>query len=169
METRFLGATQATYTASATGNYHLFVTDANACEGTSLPYSLIVNPLPIVNITGDATLCSGETSVLTATSTNVSAYQWFNQNGTTAIPNSNSPSLSVTLADSYSVQVLDINGCQASSPIFTVTFVVSPIATIFPTDSIVDLCLRAGKLLHYSKRWKYLFLVQKQSNHTRSK
>ena len=59
--TAISGVNQATYYANQTGFFRVFVSDGNACEGTSEP--LFVQFMPTLNSVSpsDATLCSGET------------------------------------------------------------------------------------------------------------
>jgi len=108
----------------ATTTYTVTVTNANGCTGTSSKI-LTVNPLPIAVISGDQSICLGESTVLTA-SGGVS-YLW-NTNAITAAINV-SPLINTT----YTVTVTDVNGCTAST-LATVT--VDPGTLICSTQNI---------------------------------
>jgi len=82
------------------------VSDAN-CPGTlNGAATITVNPLPIPVISGDLSICDGETSILTATPGYV-AYTWSN--------NSNSTSITTGSGGPYTVTVTDLNGCIGTS------------------------------------------------------
>ena len=93
-------------TVTQAGTYSVVVTDINGCEGDAL-ILVNVNPLPIVNITGDTEFCLGQSSVLTA-SQGVS-YLWSTSETT--------QSITVTQAGTYSVIVTDINGCEGDAEV----------------------------------------------------
>src|SRR5690606_24868018 len=65
------------FTTTTAGNYMLSyeVIDTIGCSAKD-SISITVNALPIVNITGDDTICSGESTTLTATGGG--AYLWSN-------------------------------------------------------------------------------------------
>jgi len=105
------GATTATITTGTAGNYSVTVT-VNGCDGTDNA-SLIVNPIPIVNLGTDQVLCDGQSAVLDATTSGAS-YLW--SDGST------NPTLTVSATGEFWVEV-NQNGCVASD---TVDFVVTP-------------------------------------------
>lgn len=106
------GAASQTYVATVTGNYSVTVTNAGGCSGTSAPVAITVNNNPTVAITpaGSAFLCSGN-ALLTASQSAI--YQWklngSNINGATL------QSYSAAAPGSYSVAVIDLFGCSATS------------------------------------------------------
>lgn len=58
-------ATSEIHQPAVTTNYSVYGFDVNGCL-TAAGYTIIVHPLPDVQITGDTILCLGETSILTA-------------------------------------------------------------------------------------------------------
>jgi hypothetical protein len=66
-----------------------------------------VNPLPIINISGETEFCEGESTVLTA-STGTS-YLWST--------NETTQSINVSQAGNYSVVVTDMNGCEGEAQV----------------------------------------------------
>ncbi len=105
------------------------VTDVNGCSGTSAPVNLIENPLPIVDLGNDTSLCDGGLLTLDAQNGG-STYQWSD--------NSSQQNLFVVMTGTYWVNVTDINGCTSSDTI-DVTF--TPIPTV---DAGPDLAICPG-------------------------
>lgn len=114
------GANSQTYIASVSGNYTVAVTNAGGCSGESLPTPVVVNDNPTVDISpsGSAFLCppNGE-AVLTASQSSI--YQWM-LNGVD-IPNATRQSYTATSAGNYSVRVIDLFGCSATSDVVNVS------------------------------------------------
>lgn len=92
------------------GTYTLTVTDTNGCTATSPPVT-VTAPVPPV-ITGITAVCNGDSAVLTTTIPYVT-YTW--STGST------NDSITVGTTGSYSVTVIDINGCTINSAPFNVT------------------------------------------------
>jgi hypothetical protein len=115
-----------TITVTSSGTYTVQITDANGCtSSTSNAISVTVNPLPAtptITVGGPTTFCDGSSVVLTAPA--ASSYLW----STSA----NTQSITVTAAGSYTVQVIDGNGCISSSSA-AVNVTVNPIP---PTPTI---------------------------------
>ncbi len=106
------GATSQTYVASETGSYTVDVTNGGGCSGTSLPVELTVNDNPTVDVTpSTAYLCPGVGAVLTASQSSI--YQW-KLNGVD-IPNATLQAYTATQAGTYTVEVIDLFGCSATS------------------------------------------------------
>ncbi|MCC6400776.1 MAG: hypothetical protein IT227_08430, partial [Flavobacteriales bacterium] len=99
------GSTNATRTVNAAGTYSVTVT-ANGCAATDA-IDVQVNPLPVVNLGPDVTLCAGDQVILDAT-TPGATYLW--DNGGTAATRT------VNTSGTYSVDVT-INGCTASDAV----------------------------------------------------
>ena len=110
------GLSTNTQTVSAAGSYSVVVTDAFGCTG-STSFSVLVNPLPLVNITGDLDKCSGESTTL-STTPGQGTYSWTN--------GSTDPSITVTAGGIYTVTVTTNKGCTKS---LGVTFNEHPIPT----------------------------------------
>ena len=108
------GVSTNTQTVNTAGSYSVVVTDAFGCSG-SASFSVLVNPLPLVNITGDLDKCSGVSTTL-STTLGQGTYSW--NNGST------DPSITVTTGGIYTVTVTTNKGCTKSSG---VTFNEQPI------------------------------------------
>ncbi|HMQ76640.1 MAG TPA: gliding motility-associated C-terminal domain-containing protein, partial [Flavobacteriales bacterium] len=99
------GSTAATRTVSASGTYNVDVT-VNGCTGSDA-VDVLVNPLPVVNLGPDLTLCAGDQVTLDATAPGAT-YLW--DDGSTAATRT------VNAAGSYSVDVT-VNGCTGSDAV----------------------------------------------------
>lgn len=91
-------------TPATTTTYTVTVTDGANCTSVDA-VTIVVNPLPPLAINGSTALCSGQTTVLTATGG--IAYQW-NSGATTA-------SISVASAGLYVVTATGANNCMATA------------------------------------------------------
>ena len=114
------GATTASITVSASGNYSVVGTCGFGCTNTSNTINVVVNPLPVVTITagGPTTFCAGGSVTLTAAG--CASYLWSN-GATTA-------SITVNASGSYSVVGTNANGCHATSN--TINVVVNPLPVV---------------------------------------
>jgi hypothetical protein len=92
------------------GVYTVTVTNANGCTKTATTIVALNNPY--ISINGNASICSGTTTTLTANSTGASAYLWNTGNTTNT--------LNAVPIGTYTVTVTNIYGCT-SSAIRTVT------------------------------------------------
>jgi gliding motility-associated-like protein len=101
------GATSASIAVNTSGTYSVQATDAAGCEGNQT-VEVIFHPLPEPEITGDDTICEGESSNFDAGS-GYADYVWSN--------GSSLQSISGSISGSYSVTVTDTNGCEGSDAI----------------------------------------------------
>lgn len=108
------GATTNTQTVNFGGSFSVIVTDAFGCIGTT-SFSVLVNPLPLVEITGDLEKCSGENTTL-STIPGQGTYSW--SNGST------DPAITISAGGIYTVTVTTAKGCTKS---LGVTFIERPI------------------------------------------
>lgn len=103
------GNTTATITPTPTGTttYSVIVTNANGCSNTAF-VNVIVNPLPIVSISGNTPICPGNSSTLLASGG--TSYSW-NPGGqiTTSI------SITPSITTSYTVTATSANDCTAAT------------------------------------------------------
>jgi len=104
-----------------TGNVPMVVTytitgSANGCNSDTLKAKAIINPYPIVNITGTDTLILGNSEKLVATGGG--KYLWSPATGLscTTCPN---PTATPTITTKYTVTVTDSGGCDVIEP-FTI-------------------------------------------------
>ncbi|HRO08393.1 MAG TPA: SdrD B-like domain-containing protein [Saprospiraceae bacterium] len=104
------GATTASITVSPSSatTYTVTVTNSFGCVSTASKV-VSVNPLPIVNISGNTSICINEETTLTASGG--VTYIW--STGATTSSITVSPSVSTT----YSVTATDSNGCKNSASI----------------------------------------------------
>jgi gliding motility-associated-like protein len=101
-----------TVTPATTTTYTVNGTDANGCLGSD-QVVVTVNPNPSPVITGASTYCIGNPPTLSTTQS-FTAYAWST--------GSNSATTTATLANNpITVVVTNANGCQGTSPAFTVT------------------------------------------------
>lgn len=99
------GSTQATITVNATGSYTVTSTNSYGCTATASA-TVLVNPLPTVNILGMNTICKNDNVTLTAVSSTAGTYQWNTGQSTAVI------TVSPNVSSTYSVLVTDENGCS---------------------------------------------------------
>ena len=91
---------------AATTTYYVTLTSATNCSQLD-SVVVTVNPVPVVELGNNFTLCSGDAATLDATYPGAT-YTW--STGATA------PSINVSTANTYSV-VLDLNGCTATDAV----------------------------------------------------
>ncbi|MDB2573002.1 hypothetical protein N9X81_04685, partial [Schleiferiaceae bacterium] len=139
------GATTSATSVSASGNYSVTLTNADGCSTTTTATSVTVNTPPTASITstGTGAICSGGSETLSGP-TGMTSYQWYL--GGNAISGATSASLTATAAGTYSLSVVDGNGCGATSPLYTITTVANPVATIVNSGSAL-LCSGASTTL----------------------
>ncbi len=117
------GSTGPTRTVNATGTYSVAVT-VNGCTGTDA-VNVVVNPLPIVNLGPDLTLCAGDQATLDAT-TPGATYLW--DDGSTGATRT------INAAGTYSVAIT-VNGCTATDAV-NVAVNPLPVVNLGPDQSI---------------------------------
>lgn len=105
------------------------VTDGNTqCTSNRTQYNVSVNPLPIVNIGSDTTICDADTLCLDA-GTGVTSYAW-NTGATTR-------QFCTNQAGFYWVEVIDPNGCHGQDTI-QISTTPSPVANLGPDIIVCD-------------------------------
>jgi len=121
------GETSQSIVIDSSGSYSVSVTDTNGCTGTSMPILVSVNqnPDPIIYTNGPISFCDGDS--VTLTSDSAMTYLWSTGDTTSNI--------NVVTSNSFTVTVLDSNGCiGTSSP----TIVVSNPLPIIDSISVID-------------------------------
>ena len=103
------GATTPTITVNTPGNYSVTVTNILGCS-TSDNSEVVENPLPVVDLGIDTTICVSQTPWTITPGDNFSVYRWSNSATTSAIE--------VSTTGSYFVTVTDANGCTGSDEVF---------------------------------------------------
>ncbi|WP_276505062.1 beta strand repeat-containing protein, partial [Terrimonas pollutisoli] len=120
--TPIAGATNQTYSATASGNYTVTVTNVNSCSQTSAATTVTVNPSPVITVTpaAPAAFCNGGSVTLTASGANT--YTWGPDEGLSITTGSTviaTPETTTT----YTVTGTGANGCTSSA---TVTVNITP-------------------------------------------
>ena len=137
-----VSGTNSSYTASSSGSYTVQVTNSSGCSTISSPTIITVNPLPVASLsnTSSLTFCQGGSVTLNANIGGFS-YQWKKDGA--ILSDANETSYSATTTGSYSVLIIDINGCTANSNTLNVTVnpvpnpIISGITSICEGDSSV--------------------------------
>ncbi len=126
------GATNMTYTATATGNYTVVISNSASCSSTSAV--TIVNsatpPLATITPATSTTFCVGGSVVLNANSGAGYTYQW--QLGGSPIAGATNISYTASAAGNYTVVVTNPAGCSTTSTAATVTVLPMPTSAITP-------------------------------------
>ena len=113
-------------TPAVTTTYSVTGTRGACIDSTS--YIVQVNPLPVVNLGPDTTICNPSTIILNA-GTLFSGYQWLPNGETT-------PTAIATKEGNYIVTVFDSHGCKASDSIL-VSFTNKPIIDFSKLDTLI--------------------------------
>jgi SdrD B-like domain len=106
--------TLSNVTPANAGAYTVVVSNVNQCTSTALA-NVIVNPSPTVSATG-ATVCTGGTLQLSASSVAGATYAWVGPNNFTST--AKSPTIAnatVSNAGTYGLIVTDLKGCKATA------------------------------------------------------
>jgi predicted transcriptional regulator len=117
-----------TVSPSVTTTYTVTITNANGCTDMET-VTVTVNALPVASINGVTTICSGNSTTLTASGG--LNYNWSNNLGTSAVV-----SVLPAINTVYSVTVTNGNGCT-DSEIVTVVVNALPVAAI---SGITTIC-----------------------------
>ncbi len=114
------GSTNQNITVKVSGIYSVQVNNGGACTSTSLRDTVTANalpPVPTISNNKPLTFCTGDSTVLTSSSS--SANQWF-LNGTN-VTGATTQSLTVKASGIYTVQTTNNSGCSATSLKDTIT------------------------------------------------
>ncbi len=128
------GATNASYTATQTGNYNVVITNANNCSASAVVIPVTVNQNPVATITPSSSVsfCAGSNTVLNANTGIGFTYQWYN--GSSIISGATNASYTVSTAGSYSVTISNASSCSDTSSSVSVTVIPLPTPTIINTS-----------------------------------
>ncbi|MCX6292038.1 MAG: T9SS type A sorting domain-containing protein [Bacteroidetes bacterium] len=152
-ETSYLwstGATTQAITVTTVGSYSVTVTDASGCTATSAATTVIVNSnpsAPVIGTSGSTVICTG--SSVTLTSSPAIYYLW----STSAI----SQSITVSSAGSYSVTIINADGCTATSAPTVITEIPSPPTPIITANPGTTICQGDNVVLISSTAYGYLW------------
>jgi PKD repeat protein len=121
------GETTRTISASSTGTYSVQVTDINGCIGNDMVV-ITVNPVPIVNLGSDVTVCANQAINLDAGNPGAN-YQWSD--------NSTNRFLTPVSSGNYSVNVTNSFGCVGTDAI-DVTINPMPVNNLSASITVCD-------------------------------
>ncbi len=112
---------------NSSGNYSTVYIDENGCNASSniIEVSVSNSPIPTVGVSGETTICSGESVVLTASESD--SYLW-TLNGQN-IPDANTQTMIATDAGAYSVTVTNTDACDGAGTSNFVFLQVNPTPT----------------------------------------
>jgi len=140
-----ISTNQSSIVVKKDGLYTLAVTNASGCSD-STSYYLTVNPLPLPKIAylTSTTFCPGGVINFDAASFNNAlntyvSFQWLN-NGVAIVPAATGKSYLATTAGSYTLQVVDVNGCTGISPPVVVTIKPTPPAPLISASGPLTTC-----------------------------
>jgi gliding motility-associated-like protein len=125
------GSTSQTIIVNSSGTYTVTVTSAGCSASGSV--LVTVNPLPVIILTNDTSICTGSSIGLNASGGNF--YSWTPGNGLSSTT-SPSPVANPTVTTTYTVTVTDTNTCSDSKAV-TITVNALPVIT---TISDTTLC-----------------------------
>ena len=123
------GVNEITITES--GNYSLFVYNADGCAGSSNVISVVeIQPdTPTIEVNGSLALCDGNTIVMTAS--NAESWEW--SNGLTT------QTIEVTSGGTYNVSIVDVCGNTGTSEVVVVELYEAPGSPPTLTNITVDI------------------------------
>lgn len=135
-----VGGNSSQYTALVGGDYTVVVTNSNGCTGTSPVKQITASGQgPTVSISGNPGFCPGGSVTLTANaqagSGSITSHQWFYNGGSLGAAGSGM-TYNATQAGSYTVQVVNSDGCSTLSAPFSLTEYAVPSVTILGNDEI---------------------------------
>lgn len=118
-----VGENSNQYIAKDKGKYSLTVTNSNGCSANSTnSLDVDVRPkpiLPILNLSGPTSFCSGGSVTLSATSNSDYTYSWKNELG--IISGANTSSLVASRSGKYQLEISNTQECSVITPVVNVT------------------------------------------------
>ncbi len=121
-------------TTSGAGTYTCVITD-NCSTTTTVTVTMAVNPLPVVSITGNTSVCAGDSTLLTGSSGGTS--QWY-LNGV-LIPGATTNTYMASVAGVYNMIKTNLNGC-ADSAATGITFTINALPTVTASATATTVC-----------------------------
>ena len=111
------GATNASYTATASGSYRFFINVPGGCADTSAPVIVTTSAPPVATITasGPTTFCQGGFVGLVATRGNGFTYRWYRDAVRLTALAPNTDSIGVLQGGTYRVVVINSGNCSDST------------------------------------------------------
>ena len=135
------GATSATYTATAGGNYAVAVTDLNNCTSTSDVQTITVGEspaVPVVSADGPVKFCEGGSVELSTPTVIGIVYQWLVDGN--VIAGENQPSITADQNGDFLITAVNTSGCLSQSEPIEVEVYANPTVafTLNPDTTCVD-------------------------------
>lgn len=129
-DTAIAGATASTYQVVTTGSYKVRVANAQGCVATSAAALHTLRPAPGANITltGPATICSGDSVLLTANQGAGFVYQWIRND--TAVVGATTRTYIANTSGRYRVRVSSPQGCIDTSAAQQINVLPAPTAVL---------------------------------------
>lgn len=132
-------ATTNNINSLSSGTYTLNVTDVNSCQSCEVSTVLTDPPAVTINAGADATICQGDSHVLTATGTNVLTYAWTGGVGTfIPSPNLSNPTVNMPNTSTLTVTGTNAVGCIATDNMILTVNLLPSVSLSGPTDYCVD-------------------------------
>lgn len=130
-------ATTAAITVSptTTTTYTVYGTSSQGCSNTQT-MQVVVNTLPVVSLSGNNTICAGDSTLLTGSSGGTS--QWY-RNGV-AISGATSNTYYASIAGLYNMIKTNLNGCFDSAAV-GITVVVNALPVVSYTEIQTPICI----------------------------
>jgi hypothetical protein len=149
------GATTSSIQATQAGDYRVLVSLSGGCSDTSatVTVSLLAAPTASITLSGAASICPGDSTLLNANTGTGFSYVWLRND--TVIAGANTASLVVRSNGNYRVRITNAVGCSATSAVQTIGLLPRPAApvlsivvdTIFARPGTGLLWFRNGILL----------------------
>lgn len=141
------------------GRYSVFVQDVAGCSGASDTATIVVHPLPrpTIQIVGDLTFCQGDSVILRIHYPAAQSYRW--STGST------DDSIVVRSAGTYTVQVVDSNGCIALAPAQIVSVRPRPAPARITPNGPVFVCTDSTTVLRIDSSYFRVVWNDGQSTH----
>ena len=146
-----------TASPSATTQYKVVGTALNGCMD-SIYTTISVNPLPVLNVTGTNSICSGESTNLLVSGAN--SYIWTPSNSLdTSV--GNIVLANPTLSQVYTIVGTDLNQCEATIS-YTVSVLPSPNVSVFASQDTI--CIGSSSILSANGALSYNWLPSNSIN-----
>ena len=130
------GATNATYSATATGDYSVEITNAFGCSDTSATTTLGSSGVGTFTTSApNDSICPGDNVTISTTLENGSTYTWYN--GTTVVSGStlNQNSYTASTAGNYYAVIENAAGCSTHSDTTNISVLPAPMVTLSATTT----------------------------------
>jgi PKD repeat protein len=157
-----VGTDSYQYSAKASGNYSLTVTNTLGCSNDATnTLDITVNPkpsLPTVNLSGPTTFCQGNSLELTVTSSSGLTYQW--ENNGASISGATLNKLTASTPGVYALRITNKSNCYIKSENVTVNVLTVPSAPTISASASTTFCQGDSVLLSvtntpgYSYQWR---------------